>query len=256
MDIRIERRVGAAPDRVMQALIDPTELLVWCCETAKVGDGAYRLQGKAVPQTAMGGTLLERTERVLRFAWTLRTVPASGEASVVEVTLDPVDGGTVVRLSHTGVPKGALPGNRWEKDSWECVWYIWLRLLGGWVERREVVGQFDYSAPVQALPFVRQLMMPVAADRIWRALVDEEVRQRWLTVPLGEELSRQEGRQITFDWPMPEGPDQERITWALEPQGADATLVTLRHHGLPVSLWDLEVGWHDYLVALYQEAVT
>lgn len=251
MEIRVQRHMNASVARVMQALTEPAELTRWCCEAAEVTPEMYRLTGSALPQGAMAGPVLASGERRLAFQWTLCTQP-----SQVAIELEPGEKGTTVRLAHTAVPKGALPGDRLEKDSWECVWVLWLRLLAGWVERGERIGAFDYTAPVRPeLPVQRSLLMPVAAARIWQALVDPAARERWLTVPLGAELSREDGRRITFDWTMPEGDGREEVTWELEPKGEGLTLVTLRHRGLPCPLWDLELGWHDYLVALYQEAV-
>lgn len=253
MDVVVERSVKVAPARVMQALTSEWELLRWCGERAMVTESAYQVEGAALPGGAMGGRLLERQAGLLQFEWSL-----GGEASTVEVRLEPLPQEspppavfTRVCVKHSAIPGGALAGARWEQESWECVWSLWLRRLQTWVERAEAPGLFAFGAPF-VLPVVRRLELDSPLQRVWHALLDPAVRRRWLTVELGEELSRQEGRQVAFRFQLP-GEPERRVTWRLTPREGGRTLVEVQEDDLTGTGLDNHLGWHEYLVALYQE---
>lgn len=252
MEIRAERTMAAVPDRVMRALTDPAELTRWGCERAEVDGATFRLTGATLPTGALGGRLLERAKDRLRFEWVL-----SGAISTVDLVLEavPQKGNppadfTRVRINHQEVPGDALPA-RWPKESWECAWVLWLRHLTGWVERAEAPGPFRYDSTFgQTLE--RSLVMEAPAPRIWRALVEPELRQRWLTVPLGKELRREEGRMLVCEFGLGDEP-VTTVTWLLEPVEGGRTRVTVREEGITWQGIDNHLGWHDFLVALYQE---
>lgn len=235
----------------MSALVEPGELVRWACEAAEVSGETYRLTGRQVVRGDLGGRLLERTARSLRFEW-----PLGSQVSTVSVELEPVpqQGNppadfTRVRVLHQGVPEDALPA-RWPKESWECVWLLWVRHLQGWVERAEAAGPFDYSRAFGGT-VEQSVVMDAPAARIWRALTDPELRKRWLTVPLGRELRREEGRLLVCEFDLNQPPTT--VSWILEEQGANRTRVTVREEGLTWEGIDDHIGWHEYLVALYQE---
>jgi len=92
-----------------------------------------------------------------------------------------------------------------------------------------------------------------APERVWRALVDPAVRQRWLTVPLGPELRREEGRLLVCAFELEQPPTT--VTWRLEPLPGGRTRVTVREEGLTCESIDNHLGWHDYLIALALEAL-
>ncbi len=250
MEVKADRLMTVVPARVMRALTDPAELLLWCCEEPAVSGDTYRLSGRSVVLGAQGGRLLERNDELLRFEWII-----SGTATVVEIALEgeKQTGGipatyTRVRITHTGIPQGALPGAMFE-ESWECIWILFLRNLRSWVERGEAPGRYDFTAPT--LPAVeRHLVMSAPAGQVWRAIINPELRKRWLNdVEMGEVLAMEEGRYVKFDWPQ-WGPSQ--VEWTVEPLSDGRCMVTVREEKA-VSAFDHHLGWHDFLVALYQE---
>lgn len=252
MEIQVERVMAANPAKVMRALTDPDQLVRWSCEQAEVGEASFRLTGPTLPTGALGGRLLERTADRLRFEW-----PLGGNPSLVELSLEavPQTGNppadfTRVRVAHHDVPKGALAA-RWPEDSWQCAWALWLRHLTGWVERAEAAGPFAYTGPFNRT-VERTLEMDAPAHRIWRALTEPELRQRWLTVPLGKELRREEGRLLACEFALGDEP-ATTVTWTVEELPGNRSRVTVREDGLTWEAIDNHLGWHDYLVALYQE---
>lgn len=254
MEIRVERLIAAVPERVLRALTEPGELVQWACKEAQVSAETYRLLGPMLPDGSLGGALHERTEQRLRFAW-----PLPGGSSQVELTVTAAPQGghppadfARVCIVHRQVPEQALPEASDQAESWHCIWTLWLRQLQLWVERAEVVGQFDYTA-LKGVPIERQLTMASGPERVWGALTRPDLRRRWLTVELGPELRRTEGQEITFAFSAG-GPRTTEVTWRLEPVAdGQQTLVTVREEGAIAGAFDQHLGWHDYLVALYHE---
>ncbi|MFZ5826987.1 MAG: SRPBCC domain-containing protein [Bacillota bacterium] len=251
MEIHVERVMAAVPERVMRALTDPGELSRWACERAEVGAERFLLTGPNVATGAMGGRLLERAPDRLRIEWLLGGQPSEVEIALEAVpqTGNPPADFTRVRIAHRAIPGGVLTA-RYQQESWECVWVLLLRHLTGWVERAEAVGPFDYARPFGAT--VRQsVTMDAPRARVWRALTDPTVRSRWLTVPLGRELEREEGRRLVCEFDLNQPPTT--VTWLLEELEGSRTRVTVIEEGLTWEGIDDHIGWHDYLVALYQE---
>lgn len=236
----------------MRALTEPGELTRWSCEEATCDSGTYRLIGRALPLGAMGGRLLEQGADRLQFAW-----PLGSTETMVTLTLEPVPQSgnppanfTRVQVLHTGVPAEVLSA-RWPAESWACIWSLWLRHLAGWVERAEVVGPFhDWAGPF-GRTVERSLELEASPERVWAAISDPAIRQRWLTVPLGQELRREEGRLLVTEFAL----DGQRttVTWQLEALSGGRTRVTVREEGLTWAGIDNQVGWHEYLVALHEE---
>jgi uncharacterized protein YndB with AHSA1/START domain len=85
------------PERVWQALTDPTEIRKWLMPAefeAKVGF-RFRFDGQSL---RVAGEVLEVSEaRRLRYTW---DDGESGSPSVVSWLLEPKDGGTLLRLEH------------------------------------------------------------------------------------------------------------------------------------------------------------
>lgn len=251
MEIQVERIMAAVPDRVMRALTDPAELGQWACERAEVGADRFLLTGPTVVTGALGGRLLERTADRLHIEW-----PLGGRPSLVEVDLEavPQSGNppadfTRVRITHREIPAGVLTA-RYQRESWECVWVLLLRHLTGWVERAEAVGPFEYTRPFGST-VSQTVTMDAPPARVWRALTDPAIRSRWLTVPLGRELQREEGRSLVCEFDLNQPPTT--LTWLLEEMPGNRTRVTVTEEGLTWEGIDDHVGWQDYLVALYQE---
>jgi uncharacterized protein YndB with AHSA1/START domain len=247
LQTEVSRAIAAPFGKVMEALTNPAHLVQWACAAAEVDVDRYVLRGATVPLGYLGGRLLERTPFVLEFE-------GPGESRVTVLLEPDTSDATRVTVTHAAIPAGALGAVLWEQDCWECAWSLWLRNLKGFAEYGRAPGLFDYAAP-PSFPLRLQLAMPGAPERVWQAITDPEHRDQWLTVPLGAERRREEGRLVVYGAPfadMAENPEAEVVEWKLEPLPEGGTLVTLCHLGLPEPLWDLDLGWWDYLVALYQ----
>jgi uncharacterized protein YndB with AHSA1/START domain len=112
----VTRRIAAPPERVFDAWLDPERLRVWMApghmpgSTARVAvdprvGGAFRIDmvggdGRVFEHV---GTYLE-LDRPRRLCFTWISEGTEQRASVVRVELTPVDGGTELRLTHTGLP--------------------------------------------------------------------------------------------------------------------------------------------------------
>lgn len=250
VEVKAERVIAAIPSRTARALTSPEQLMRWCCEQAIVTADTYRLSGRTILGGELGGRLLSARETGLQFEW-----PLAGAVSIVTITLaaEPQSGNppadfTRVTVHHAGIPEGALADLKFPQETWECVWVLWLRNLRLWLERAES-SQFDFAASAPKA-VERSLVMDGAPEQIWQALTNPDLRRRWLAgLQFGEVLEREEGRYLLFDWPQ-YGPSQ--VGWRLEPLSDGRTLVTVREEKAQVGLEPL-LGWHDYLVALYQE---
>jgi uncharacterized protein YndB with AHSA1/START domain len=107
--LAIEREVHieAPPDTVFEFFTDPVKAVRWMGVVATLDPrpgGVYRVE--IGPYTAVGEFV--EVDPPNRIAWTwgweeegMTTPPGS---STVEMTLTPVDGGTLVRLVHSGLP--------------------------------------------------------------------------------------------------------------------------------------------------------
>lgn len=204
----------------------------------------------ALPPGVLDGPETGREEgSLLRFAWGGSVVELSLEAEKQE-GMPPADF-TRVRVIHTDIPADGLPASHYTAECWNAAWTLFLRNLKGWAERCEAPGGFDYA--LTSPPVIQQaLEMDAPPDRIWRALTDPALRRRWLPIALGEVLEREEGVSVTFAFTLEPYPSQ--VNWRLEPvDGGQRTRVHLRHEGLKQAYFDHDLGWFDFLVALWQE---
>ena len=107
--IVVERDIAASPETVFEFFTDPEKATRWLCIEATIdprpggvylqthpgNDGRmYHQQGKFVEVSPPGR---------LVFTWSFDDVE-----SLVEVTLEPTDDGTRLRLVHSGLPEFAL----------------------------------------------------------------------------------------------------------------------------------------------------
>jgi uncharacterized protein YndB with AHSA1/START domain len=114
---RIEREVhiAARPETVFDFFIDPARIVRWMGRTAELDPrpgGAFRIDynGKDIVRGAF--LELDRPRRVVfSWGWEMPDDPVPPGASTVVVTLTEVDGGTLVRLVHSGLPADAIDGH-------------------------------------------------------------------------------------------------------------------------------------------------
>ncbi len=130
--IALEVQIAAAPDRVFEAITDPTQLLRWWgqqgiyhgtkwCIDLRLG-GQWRCEGVSdVDGSAyhVSGEYLEvDPPHLLVHTW---IASWSGSLkTVVRWELEPVAGGTLIRLQHSGFA-GAAEGAKAHYEGWQRV---------------------------------------------------------------------------------------------------------------------------------------
>jgi uncharacterized protein YndB with AHSA1/START domain len=145
--IALEVQIAAPPDRVFQAITDPTQLLRWWgqqgiyhgtkwCTDVRPG-GAWRCEGVSDTDGSayhVSGEYLEvDPPRLLAHTW---VASWSGPMkTVVRWELEAAEGGTLIRLHHSGFA-GAPAAAKGHYEGWQRV-LGWMRAF---VEKGETVA--------------------------------------------------------------------------------------------------------------------
>lgn len=153
--IALEVQVGAPPERVFQAITDPTQMLRWWgqqgmyhstkwCTDVRPG-GQWRCEGVSDADGStyhVSGEYLEvDPPRLLAHTW---VASFSGPMkTVVRWELAPVAGGTLIRLNHSGFA-GAPAAAKGHYEGW-------VRVLG-WVQGFVEKGETAETRPAVAAP--------------------------------------------------------------------------------------------------------
>lgn len=109
--IEMERRIRARPETVFSYFTDPDRYTAWMGVDAVLDarpGGIYRVR---VPQggIALGEFVEVDPPRRIVFTWGWEGDPEVPPGSTtVTVTLEPEDGGTRIRLVHSGLPKPSV----------------------------------------------------------------------------------------------------------------------------------------------------
>ena len=172
--LRLRVRIDADPDTVFKALTDSDELAEWLAESAEVAldQGRYEFWGRYAPQGDRARQTLTGHEagRLLRYTWTFDEGP-----STVELALSPDGDGTVVAVSHTGIPSaGSADGN-----ALRCFWYVSLANLVAHSEGTQTMPPFDFSVPAQGDALVRTVI-DVPVEEVFASLLDPASLDKWV----------------------------------------------------------------------------
>ncbi|MGH7553725.1 MAG: SRPBCC family protein [Longimicrobiales bacterium] len=137
--LEIEIRIQATPAKVFAALTDPAQVTRWWGDPEayqttdaevdlRVG-GRYKFSGRNTDGSAfwVGGEYREvDAPRRLVYTWEPNWDPAmQGDPTVVEITLEPKEGGTTLRVVHRGFERYAEQVGGYH-EGWERV-LGWLR---------------------------------------------------------------------------------------------------------------------------------
>lgn len=113
--IRVSAVIPAPPERVYAAWLDDAEHSAITRSTASVEPwvgGRHSAWGGSIRGTTLE---LQPNRRIVQ-SWWASDFPPGSEESRVEVLFEPVPGGTLVTINHTGLPHGR--GHRYE-DGWK-----------------------------------------------------------------------------------------------------------------------------------------
>jgi uncharacterized protein YndB with AHSA1/START domain len=137
--VEVTLTIAARPATIFRYFTDPDRFARWMGEASVLDPepGGRLRVGYPTGQVATGRVVAVEPDRRICFTWGYegdgQAVPAG--SSTVEITLEPVDGGTEVRLRHSGLPAGEPP----------------LAHLAGWRHAMATLayaGSADQLAPV------------------------------------------------------------------------------------------------------------
>jgi uncharacterized protein YndB with AHSA1/START domain len=110
-----EVRIGVPPEAVFPYFTDPDKMIVWKALEATLDPrpgGVFRIDVTGRDVARGEYVEIDPPHRVVfTFGWESEGSPLPPGASTVEITLVPDDGGTLVRLVHTGVPEQIAAGS-------------------------------------------------------------------------------------------------------------------------------------------------
>jgi uncharacterized protein YndB with AHSA1/START domain len=114
--VTVERFIKAAPQTVFSFFTDRDRWLAWQGVSAQIDarpGGVLRMDVRG-DGIASGRFVAVEPHRRISFTWGWESPgsPVPPGSSFVEITLEPEDGGTLLRLRHTGLPPGALDLHR------------------------------------------------------------------------------------------------------------------------------------------------
>ena len=111
--VEVRMVVAARPETIFRYFTDPARFARWMGQASVLDPepGGRLRVGYPTGQVAGGRVVAVEPDRRIVFTWGYegdgQAVPAG--SSTVEITLEPVAGGTEVRLRHSGLPAGELP---------------------------------------------------------------------------------------------------------------------------------------------------
>jgi len=256
-------RLGAPPQVVYRALTDPAELRRWLAEHADVSlpDGRYGFWGRGTPERGPGRQrlLAARANRLLRFGWTL-----DGAETTAELSLDPLDGGTLLTVRQTGMPSWAeLAPTGDPRVSVVLFWGLAMANLADHVEGRDPLPLCDFG-PDRGADARAELTIGASPAEVFTSLVDPERLARWggweaaveprvggdFTLhaggPAGKIHELEPAERLTYA--LAEG---QVVRWELAGSGG-RTHLTLVHSGFadPAAAAQQEAGWVSALAEL------
>ena len=259
--------VDAPPEAVYAALTDAAALRAWLAEHAEVAldQGIYEFWGRFTPEGERGRQrpLAFEPGRRLSFSWRLQDA-----GTEVAVTLDGQDGGTVLTLTHSGVPPRASGDRYGVRD----LLMLSLANLASYCEGRGIGPRCDFTAfgdaearasvEIAARPgeVFASLIEPAQLDR-WiadRAQVEPRVGGRydfgWDHGPV-RILELEPGKVLAYSWRHSwedeQGPAATVVRWELDdaPSGTHLTIV---HSGFGPDrrTEGYQLGWMEFLASL------
>ena len=261
---------GAPAATVYAALTSPVALRTWLAEYAEVAleDGVFEFWGRYTPDGERGRQRLLSFQpgRGLSFSWLVQEAETE-VAITVEPSLSAQDG-SVVTLTHSGVPPRAAGDAYWVRD----LLMLSLANLASYCEGRQVAPMCDFGASPKTEARGR-VEIDVPPDRVFAALIEPAELNRWIATDATVEpevggrydfgwdhgpvkiLELDPGRTLAYSWRHSwddgDGPDSTVVRWELEgSQGR--TYLTIVHSGFGDDRRPdgYQLGWQEFLVSL------
>jgi uncharacterized protein YndB with AHSA1/START domain len=262
--------VGAPPATVYAALTSSVALQRWLAEYAEVAldDGVFEFWGRFTPDGERGRQRLLSAQpgRGLSFSWLV-----DGAETEVALAVEPSPSepdGSVVTLTHSGVPPRAADDCYWVRD----LLMLSLANLASYCEGRQVAPRCDFAAPPKTEARGR-VEIDVPPGQVFAALIEPAELNRWIATDATVEpevggrydfgwdhgpvkiLELDPGRTLAYSWRHSwddgDGPDSTVVRWELEgSQGR--TYLTIVHSGFGDDRRPdgYQLGWQEFLVSL------
>jgi uncharacterized protein YndB with AHSA1/START domain len=259
--------IGARPAAVYAALTDAAALRAWLAEHAEVAldDGVFEFWGRYTPEGERGRQRLLSFEpdRRLSFSWTLQ-----GATTEVGVALEDQDAGTLLSLTHSGVPPRPSGDSYWVRD----LLMLSLANLASYCEGRAIGPRCDFTA-FSAEEARASVEITAAPGEVFASLIEPAQLNRWIADKA--EVEPQVGGRYDFGWdhgPVKilelepdrvlayswrhswedgQGPGSTVVRWELEgSQGR--THLTIVHSGFGAGrrTEGYQLGWMEFLASL------
>lgn len=272
-------KLDARPTRVLDALIDASELEQWFAEHAEVEPrvgGAYRFWGKhtyGTPSRSEATQTITHFEpgRAVDFTWRIHD-----RDSVVSLVVEPDPEnarGSILKGVHEFANAPAIDR---AKEMVDDLWRVNCGNLQAHLTGRPGKVLIDYSDAKAKVALSIYIDAPPSA--VFQALIDPDKIHQWFGVAASVDpraggkwhlkmeiekdghrvssppctiLEYVENERLSISWPDWRGdksvPDQ-RVVWTLKPQGA-GTLVDFLHDGFvrPTDVSDYPFGWRWFL---------
>jgi uncharacterized protein YndB with AHSA1/START domain len=264
---------GKAPAEIWPLLTEGAHLVHWFAEHAAVElPGEYRFWGKYTPDTpgpdsrhvaqvAASAPDVAGTGGRLSFAWHLR-----GQDTQLALMLAPADGGTELRLQHSGLGE-RINQNGAVHDFWYTVLSnLRLYALTGRPQQLVEYGprpgtgmtvEVEVAAAPEAIfPY---LIEPEFMARVWQ---DENVRVEpvvggvydygWQTGGPRRILALDPPRLLSFSWLYPPETAESVVTWRLAALDSGHTRLSLTHEGFTAGddHEEYRAGWFSFLALI------
>lgn len=263
-----------APAEVFALLTDAYLLNAWFAEAADVDLAArcYNFWGKHTPETP---TQKDEVSSVIRF-----TLPISGAAettvlsiswllagtaSRVEYSLAARDGGTQLRVQHSGLAD-RVEGQGAMHDFWIAkLETLRLYLLTGRPQEQLRYGPQPGSSlklavgiSASAAEVFPYLIEPESVAKLWddeHVVIEPQVGGKydygWEQGGPKQILALEAPHLLSFSWRYPPETEDTTVTWSLAELGGTTSL-SLEHSGFPpeTSREDYRAGWFAFLIQI------
>ncbi len=256
--------VAAPPAAVYAALTEPSALQTWLAECAEVSlpDGVFGFWGRFTPDGERGRQRLLAFEpdSRLSFGWTFL-----GAQTQVDIELEPSGSGTVITVTHSGVPE--RPSRAASVDDF---WQLSLTNLANYADGRDLGPKCDFTAiaPGEVRASVE---IDAPASEVFAALTEPAQLDRWIAQKAEVEpetggrfdfgwgeggpvkiLDLDQDRRLAYSWHYPPDEPETVVSWELEGSGG-RTRLTIVHSGFGARrVDDYQLGWQQFLVSLKQ----